>query len=78
MNGIVHSISNRFLIVFGASVTSKIFTIYYENRTFWLLGKFHISSLLNAIFVPTWLHFGSRKSSKSSLGVVVSKHMGTK
>ena len=78
MNGIVHSISNRFLIVFGASVTSKVIKIYYENNTFWLLGKFNISSLLNAILVPTWLHFGSRKSSKSSLGVVVSKQMGTK
>ena len=49
LNGIVHSISNRFLIVFGASVTSKIINIYYENSTFWLLGNFNIRSLLNAI-----------------------------
>ena len=60
MNGIVFSISNRFLIVFGASVTSKINNIYYENNILLLLGKFHISSLLNAILVPGG--FGERGS----------------
>ena len=57
---------------------TKIIKFYWKNNGFLPFGYFNIRSLLNAILVPTWLHFGSRKSSKSSLGVVVSKQMGTK
>ena len=73
LNGIVYSIFNRFLIDFGCPGASKIIKIYYENNTFWLLGNFNIRSLLNTILVPTWLHFGSKKSPKSGLGRVLAR-----
>ena len=73
LNGIVYSIFNRFLIDFGCPGASKIIQIYYENSIFWLLGNFNIRSLLNTILVPTWPHFGSKKSIESGLGRVLAR-----
>ena len=38
---------------------------------FLLSGYFNIRSFLDAILVPTWLHFGSQNPSKSRLGDVL-------
>ena len=68
LNGIVYSISNRFLIDVGCPGASKIIKFHLENNGFWLSGCFNIRSLPDAILVPTWLHFGSQNQSKSRLG----------
>ena len=73
LNGIVYSIFNRFLIDLGCPGASKIIKITYENSTFGLLGNFNIRSLLNTILVPTWPHFGSKRSIESGLGRVLAR-----
>ena len=49
---------------------SDVIKLYWKSSIFLLPGYFNIRSLPRAIFIPTWVHFGSKNLPKSRLGGV--------
>ena len=62
--------SNRILSDFASKNRSPILEKSL-NSIGLLPGYFKITSLLDAILLPTWFHFGSQNPSKSRLGGVL-------